>query len=278
MRRAPYVRRRRHLGWAYRLAVVVLYPIMRFCFRWDIRDSARLTDAEGSIIVGANHISYIDPMVLSFMLWEADRPPRFLAKESIMRVPVIGAIVRNAGQIPVYRESKDAVLAIRDALTALEKDECVVIYPEGTVTRDPHLWPMAGKTGAVRLALASGRPLYPVAQWGPQEVMRPYVKEFRLFPRKTMKLAVGTPVDLADLVGRPLTTETLTIGTDRLMDAITALEASLRGEPAPAERLVFRGGRAVPRSSPDSAQQPEGDNPQVDNPTADSPEADGPVA
>ena len=256
MARAPYVRRRRHLGWAYRLAVFVLYPIMRWGFRWDIHHAQRLTDAQGGIIVGANHISYIDPMVLSYMLWEADRPPRFLAKESIMRVPVIGAIVRNAGQIPVYRESKDAVLAIRDALSALERDECVVIYPEGTVTRDPALWPMNGKTGAVRLALASGRPLYPVAQWGPQEVMRPYVKEFRLLPRKTMHLAVGEPVDLSDLMGRPLTSETLTIGTDRLMDAITELEAGLRGEAAPATRMTFRGKRAVAGSERTAEAEP----------------------
>jgi len=241
--RLPRVRRRQHLGAAYRLAVFVLYPIMRWGFRWEYQGRERLIDAEGGIIVGANHISYVDPMVISYLLWECDRPPRFLVKEGILRIPVIGAIVRNAGQIPVYRESAEAVHAIRDAIVALDKGECVVIYPEGTVTRDPHLWPMKGKTGAVRLALVTGRPLYPVAQWGPQEVMRPYVKEFRLLPRKLMRLSVGDPVDLADLVGRPLNTETLTIGTNRLMDAITALEADLRGEKAPATRLVFRRGQ-----------------------------------
>ena len=246
MARLPRVRRRQHLGAAYRLAVFALYPIMRWCFRWEYHGRERLIDAEGGIIVAANHISYVDPMVVSYLLWECDRPPRFLAKEGIMRIPVIGAIVRNAGQIPVYRESAEAVHAIRDALTALDKGECVVVYPEGTVTRDPDLWPMKGKTGAVRLALASGRPLYPVAQWGPQKVMRPYVKEFRLFPRKLMQLSVGDPVDLSDLMGRPLTTETLTIGTSRLMDAITALEATLRDEPIPTTRMAFRRGRVEP--------------------------------
>lgn len=248
MARLPRVRRRQHLGAAFRLAVVVLYPIMRLGFRWDVTGDRKLFDAEGGIIVAANHISYVDPMVLSYVLWEADRPPRFLAKEGIMRIPVIGAIVRNAGQIAVYRDSAEAVHAIRDALSALDRGECVVVYPEGTVTRDPALWPMKGKTGAVRLALASGRPLYPVAQWGPQEVMRPYVKEFRLLPRKLMQVAVGDPVDLADLVGRPLTSETLAIGTSRLMDAITALEAQLRNLPAPTSRLSFRRGQV---ESPD---------------------------
>jgi 1-acyl-sn-glycerol-3-phosphate acyltransferase len=232
---------------------------MRFGFRWDWVGREKLFEAQGGIIVAANHISYVDPMVVSYLLWECDRPPRFLAKEGIMRIPVIGAIVRNAGQIPVYRESAEAVHAIRDAIEALDKGECVVIYPEGTVTRDPNLWPMKGKTGAVRLALVTGRPLYPVAQWGPQEVMRPYVKEFRLLPRKLMRLSVGDPVDFTDLVGRPLTSETLTIGTNRLMDAITALEADLRGEKAPPTRMVFRRGQV--EGSVPVAEDPAGTDP-----------------
>jgi hypothetical protein len=76
-----------------------------------------------------------------------------------------------------------------------------------------------------------------------------------------MRISVGDPVDLTDLVGRPLTTETLTIGTNRLMDAITALESEIRGEPAPARRFVFRSGKVqgsipVVDASLDSAAQP----------------------
>jgi 1-acyl-sn-glycerol-3-phosphate acyltransferase len=99
---------------------------------------------------------------------------------------------------------------------------------------------MAGKTGAVRLALSTGTPLVPIAQWGPQEVMRPYAKEFRLLPRKTMHVRIGQPVDLSDLRGRPVDHDILEQGTERLIDAITALLADIRGEQAPAERMVFR--------------------------------------
>jgi 1-acyl-sn-glycerol-3-phosphate acyltransferase len=177
---------------------------------------------------------------MAYVMWDADRPPRFLGKEAVFRIPVLGRIIRAAGQIPVYRDSNEAGLAIRDALAALSAGECVVVYPEGTITRDPDLWPMAAKSGAVRLALASGRPLYPMAQWGANEVMAPYAKQFRILPRKTMRIVVGEPIDLSDLAGRPVDSALLAEGGDRLMAAITALLAQIRGEAPPAERFVFR--------------------------------------
>ena len=234
------VRRRQRLGFSYRFAVALLWPFMRWAVRWDIRGGERLTQEPGGVIVAPNHLSWFDPLVVAFTLWEADRPPRFLGKESVFRVPVFGRIIRNAGQIPVYRETADAASAIRDALAALDRGECVVVYPEGTITRDPDLWPMSGKTGAVRLALESGRPLVPLVQWGAHEVMGPYRKEFRILPRKTMHVRVGLPVDLSDLAGSAVDGRTLAVATDRLMDALTAMLAEVRGEIPPATRMVFR--------------------------------------
>lgn len=234
------VGRRDPLGPAYRLAVAVLWPLLRSCVSWDIQGADRLTRAPGGIIVAVNHLSWFDPLVVAYTLWTADRPPRFLAKEPMFRVPAIGRIIRGAGQIPVYRETADAANAIRDALSALGRGECVVVYPEGTMTRDPGLWPMTAKTGAVRMALLSGAPLFPMAQWGAQEVMAPYVKEFRLLPRKTMHVVVGEPVDLSDLAGRPLDAATMREASERLMDAITGLLAEIRDESPPEERMVFR--------------------------------------
>ena len=234
------VGRRSRIGAGFRFAVLVVYPLMAMFTRRDWVGLSRLTDDDRGIVVAANHISWFDPLAIGFALWNADRPPRFLAKESVFRVPFIGRVLRSAGQIAVYRETVEAVSSIRDALGALDRGECVVVYPEGTITRDPGLWPMAGKTGAARIALASGRPLYPVAQWGPQEVMRPYVKELRLLPRKVMHIHVGEPVDLSDLQGRPLDTPTLQEATERVMSAITALEAGIRGEEPPAVRYVHR--------------------------------------
>ncbi len=228
------------LGVGYRIAVILLWPILRTAVRWDIRGTEQLTEDQGGVIVAANHLSWFDPLVVSFALWQADRPPRFLAKEPLFRVPVIGRIIKDAGQIPVYRDTKDAANAIRDALSALDRGECVAVYPEGTMTRDPELWPMSAKTGAVRMALMSGSPLFPMAQWGPQEVMAPYVKEFRILPRKTMHVRVGEPVDLTDLLDRPVDAVTMREAGDRLMDAITTLLAEIRQEEPPSTRMVFR--------------------------------------
>jgi 1-acyl-sn-glycerol-3-phosphate acyltransferase len=254
MRRAPHVRRRQRLGFSYRFTVAVLWPLMRSLVRWDITGSERLTQAPAGIVVAPNHISWFDPLVVAFTVWQADRPPRFLGKEAVFKVPVFGRIITNAGQIPVYRETADAATAIRDALAALTRGECVVVYPEGTITRDPDLWPMSAKTGAVRLALMSGAPLFPMAQWGAQEVMRPYKKEFRILPRKTIRVRVGEAVDLSDLAELPLDAKTLAIGGDRLMDAITALLADIRHEQPPATRMVFRRDKAAPAAGgPESA-------------------------
>ena len=245
------VRRRQRLGFSYRFAVALLWPFMRVMVRWDIQGDEQLTQEDGGVIVAPNHLSWFDPLVVAYTLWQADRPPRFLGKEAVFRVPVFGRIIRNAGQIPVYRETADAASAIRDALAALERGECVVVYPEGTITRDPDLWPMSGKTGAVRLALESGRPVYPLVQWGAQEVMGPYRKEFRILPRKTMHVRVGAPLDLADLRGRAVDARTLTVATDRLLDELTTMLAEIRGQAPPSTRMVFRRDDAGGRTADD---------------------------
>jgi 1-acyl-sn-glycerol-3-phosphate acyltransferase len=76
---------------------------------------------------------------------------------------------------------------------------------------------MSGKTGAVRVALATGRPLVPVMQWGPQEILWPYSKRPRFLPRKTIHVRVGDPVDLSDLQGKELTEPVLRAHYDALL-------------------------------------------------------------
>ncbi len=227
------------MGWGFRVAVFLLWLPLQLVTKRDWQGLENLENDPGGIIVAPNHTSWFDPLVVAHMLWSRDRPPRFLAKESVFRVPIMGQIITSAGQVKVYRETAEAVDAVRDAVSAVERGECIVVYPEGTITRDPGLWPMQGKTGAARIALATGRPLLPLAQWGAQEVMPPYRKRLRLFPRKTMHVRIGAPVDLSDLENRPLDADTLHIATDRLMDAMTGLLADIRDESPPKERIVF---------------------------------------
>lgn len=227
------VRRKERLGFAYRLAVLLLWPFMSVLTKRDWQGTEVLQESTGGIVVAPNHISWFDPLVIAHVLWANDRPPRFLAKEAMFRIPVIGRIIGAAGQIRVYRDSNDAVQAVRDAVQDAQAGECVVIYPEGTITKDPNLWPSSAKTGAARVALASGCPLIPMAQWGAQEVIGPYRNEFRILPRKTMRVRFGSPVDLSDLQGKPITAETLAIAGDRLMGEMTALLEQIRREKRP---------------------------------------------
>ena len=191
----------------------------------------------GGALLVANHISHLDPLTYAHFTYDSGRLPRYLAKAEVMDVPVLGVILKSAGQIPVYRQSRTASEAFRAAVAAVEQGECVVVYPEGTITRDPDLWPMVGKTGAARIALSTGAPVVPTAQWGAQHILAPYAKKASLFPRKTIHVQVGDPVDLDDLRDEQLTPVVLREATDRIMTAVTALLEQIRDESAPRERF-----------------------------------------
>ena len=224
---------------AYRFAAAVLRPILMRVTRREWTGYEHFP-REGGFIVCPNHISYADPLLFAHYVFDSGREPYFLAKESVFRIPVAGRIIAKAEQIPVYRESGQAADAFRAAVQAIRDGKCVGIYPEGTITRDPDVWPMTGKTGAARIALETRCPVIPVAQWGAQEILAPYDTKGRLFPRKRIQMRAGPPVHLADLYGRPLTTAVLREATERIMSAITRELEVLRGEPAPAERFDAR--------------------------------------
>ncbi|MCE0538997.1 1-acyl-sn-glycerol-3-phosphate acyltransferase [Kineosporia rhizophila] len=227
--------RRRRMGPWYRLAVIVLKPVLVLSTRRNWRGAQNLP-ATGGVVTVSNHISYFDPFTFAHFVYEGGRLPRFLAKESLFRLPLLGRIVRGAGQIPVHRETRDAGAAYSAAVAAVRAGELVAIFPEGTLTRDPGQWPMRGKTGAVRVALETGAPLVPIAQWGAQEILPPYSKRLHLFPRHTSSVVAGPPVDLSAYRDRPITVPLLVEATDHVMDVLTGLLEEIRGEQAPAER------------------------------------------
>lgn len=225
-----------------------LTPIFRV-LRWTVvpllwlfvrvrREGTVNLPREGAFVLAPNHTSNVDPVVMGVATFRAGRTPHFLGKASIFRVPVVGALLRAIRQIPVERggaSTRDNNPLDAAALVAASGSG-VIVYPEGTLTRDPDLWPMRGKTGAVRIALAAGIPLIPAAHWGTERFLGPYARFPRLIPRVTITVRYGEPVDLSEFAGRPLDGPTLAAATEKVMAAITELVADLRGEQPPARR------------------------------------------
>ncbi len=186
----------------------------------------------GGVVVASNHVSWADPVTLARFLLLAGRTPSFLAKDSLFTVPVVGRVLRATGQVPVHRGRVDARTAFAAALERLREGGCVVMYTDGTLTKDPEQWPMVGKTGAVRLALETGAPVVPVVQWGVQ-VLLPRQGRPRLVPRATVQVVVGEPVDLSAWRDRPLTATVLREATAAVVDSLVVILEDLRGTSAP---------------------------------------------
>jgi 1-acyl-sn-glycerol-3-phosphate acyltransferase len=212
---------------------IVLPPSIRalMALRWGGQQN--VPPKEG-MILAANHLSYTDILALSLFVHRCGRYPVFLAKASLFKVPVLGWLMIRLGQLPVYRGQTDAALVLQDAERISKAGACVIFYPEATVTRDPDLWPMVAKTGVARLALAANIPVVPVAHWGAQRLL-PYGKFVpRVFPRKTVRVLAGPPVDLSEFKDQPMSSQVLRAATDKIMADVAGLLGELRGELPPA--------------------------------------------
>lgn len=228
-------------GFWISFCAVFFYPISWLVGRSRFEGLEHIPIRGGALVV-ANHISHLDPVFTGLEVHKAGRVPRFLAKHSLFGTPVLGPAMKGSGQIAVYRESVDAQQSLRDATTALEDGKVVLIYPEGTITRDPEGWPMHSRTGVARLALSADVPVLPVVHWGTREVLDGYNKKFRPLPRKPIIVRCGPPVDLSAFRGRPIDAPLLREVTDFLMARVRELLAEVRDEKAPAE--FFRRGAA----------------------------------
>ena len=222
----------RRIGFWKRVAVVTVKPVMMLMTRRDWRGMEHIP-ATGPVIIVANHLSHADPLVLAHYVYDAGRWPNFLAKSGLFRSPVLGYLLRAVDQTPVERGTVDAVKALDAAVAALNDGKCVLIYPEGTTTKEPDLWPMRGKTGVARLWLATGAPVVPVAMWGPQQIFDPRTRKLRPKPRTPVSVVAGPPLDLSAWQGAPVNTRTLAEITDHIMTTVRDMVAQLRGESPP---------------------------------------------
>ncbi|MEV8253547.1 lysophospholipid acyltransferase family protein [Rhodoglobus sp. NPDC076762] len=210
---------------------------MTLLARYKLHDTHHVP-AEGAFVMSPNHYSNIDPVVIGVGMWKIGRMPRYMAKASLFKVPVVGWLLTKSGQVPVERVSRGRQSGdpMKAARQIADQGLAVIIYPEGSLTREPDMWPMRGKYGAVRTALEAGIPLIPAASWGAHEILPRYSKRISVFPRKTIHIRFGEPVDLSEYAGKHVDSRVLAEATEKLMTAITSLLEELREESAPAVR------------------------------------------
>ncbi|WP_431934469.1 lysophospholipid acyltransferase family protein [Micromonospora sp. RP3T] len=214
---------------AQTLARAAVALIGRLEVTGDVPEALR----RGPLILAANHISPFDPVVLAAACRLRRVAPRIMATGGLFRAPVLGPLMRHAGHIRVDRGTTAVHRSLEIAAEAVAGGSVVLVYPEGRIGLAPGMWPERGKTGAARLAFASGAAVVPVAQWGSHEVL-PYRAPKgmlgglarALARRPVIRVHFGAPVALADLdPGAPGTARR---ATDRIIDAITDDLAPLR--------------------------------------------------
>ncbi|GAB3843463.1 lysophospholipid acyltransferase family protein [Nesterenkonia populi] len=217
---------------AWRFAAGIVRPGMNVLMGKDWQGLEKIP-SDGCIVV-ANHVSAVDPLAVLHAVYRSGTTPHIMAKESLFRVPVLGALMRKVQLIPVARGDREkSQQSFEAAYEIIQQGGAVVIYPEGTLTKDPGLWPMRMKTGAARLALITGAPVIPLSHWGTHRFLPRGKKLPRILPRRRYSLRADKPVDLSDLRGRPLSRTLLAEATQRIEQALTDGVAELRGEPAP---------------------------------------------
>jgi 1-acyl-sn-glycerol-3-phosphate acyltransferase len=223
---------RRRLGFWRRFAACVVKPTMIILTKrtWA---GAEYVPREGGLILAANHLSEMDPLVIAHYVYDAGRWPQFLAKSSLFHVPLLGPFLRWVRQIPVYRGTADAAKALDAAAAAVRAGDGVIIYPEGTTPKEGDLWPARGKTGIARLFLTTDAPVVPLVTWGSQRLFDPRTRKMRLLPGTPVTVLVGPPVDLSKWAGAEPTAANLHAITEEIMDALRDLLSQARGEPVP---------------------------------------------
>lgn len=222
----------RRLGFWRRFTVAVIKPGLTLMSRRTWSGMEHVPKAGGAILV-ANHVSHADPFACAHFVYDAGRWPQFLAKASLFEVAALGWFLRKVRQIPVYRGTADAVRALQAAIEAVRAGDAVIIYPEGTTTREPDLWPMRGKTGVARLWLATGAPVIPIVMWGPQRIFDPRTDRLRLRPRTPITVVARPPLDLSRWAGAEPTSAVLNEITEEVMLRLRDILAELRGSTPP---------------------------------------------
>lgn len=234
----PELKPGREITWQMRVLAVILRPWVRLLYKVKVTGMENLPKS-GGYVLAANHVTTVDALAVAYMMYfRLHRAPHFLAKEGLFKTPIVGPVLLAVGQIPVFRGQRKNNDPMEAAYKVLRAGHVIGIFPEGTLTRDPDLWPMRGRTGAIRLAIETGVPIVPVGQWGTEKVMETYSSKLMPKPWHKVNIVIGKPIGISAYVDKKTSTEDLVLLTERVMNEITKLVEQLRGEKAPSKRFV----------------------------------------
>jgi len=148
--------------------------------------------SDRAVIYCSNHLSYLDPPALVIA---TGRPVRFLAKDSLFRIPFLGWAMRREGDIPIERDNpRAAARSLARAAEAIRAGTSFIVFPEGARSRDGALQTFL--SGAFRLAIQAQVAVVPVAIRGSRDALRPGTLLFR---GGTVRIAIGEPVAVEGL-------------------------------------------------------------------------------
>jgi 1-acyl-sn-glycerol-3-phosphate acyltransferase len=207
------------MGWSFFRLLFAGY------LRWRVYHPERVPE-QGPVILAANHASFLDPPLVGSGI---KRPVNFLARESLFRFPVAGAVLRACNAVPVDRDGGGAA-GLRTILDRLRAGGGIVLFPEGTRTRDGRLQPARSGVGLV--VIKSTAPVVPVRVFGTFEAYGRH----RRFPRPgRVAVKYGQVMSFDKLRAEAKTCSKQRLReiyqqvADEIMAAITKLEPRLDG-------------------------------------------------
>ena len=240
-----------------RLCQVLLYPATRLLGRRRYQGMERL-HRKGPMLIVGNHISHLDPMFDVVMIHKAGRIPHVMAKAGLWKIPIVGLALAGTGQIPVERGGGAGQGAVEHARATLEAGGVVLIYPEGTVTREPDFWPMRPRPGVATLALSGDYPVVPIVHWGTQQVYNSYAagRKLRLFPRTDVQVVVGPDIDLSAYRGQGTDPRAIRDVSLLVMQTISGMLGEIRGQRPPEELFDLKKAQRQAKRALDGTEQP----------------------
>ncbi|MDB6029596.1 MAG: plsC [Verrucomicrobiales bacterium] len=206
---------------SYRLGWTGFRAIFKIYFRWRVFHPERVP-LDGPVILASNHASFLDPPLVGCGL---PRDINYLARESLFRFPGVGAVLRSWNSVPVDRDGGGAK-GLKMILDRLLKGGAIILFPEGTRTRDGKLQP--ARSGIGLTVIKSTAPVIPVRVGGTYDA---YGRHMNIPRPRRITVTYGKPMLFKELRAeaetcpKPRLKEIYQQVADEIMAEIARLEA-----------------------------------------------------